>query len=75
MSFIPIIFHLWLTNTTELVLHPSSPIRDSSSTIIKLSFAAVFIPCFLLTGYFVYLLYKFLQVGSLTEPAGDSDPE
>ena len=61
MSLIPIIFLLWLTNTTKLVLHPSSPIRDSSSSIIKISFAAVFLPCLLFAGYIAYRLFRLYQ--------------
>lgn len=61
MSLIPIIFLLWLTNTTKVVLHPASPNRDSSSSIIKISFAAVFIPCLLLALFLVYQLYSFLK--------------
>jgi hypothetical protein len=74
MSTIPVIFLLWLTNTSRLVLHPSSPIRDSSSGIIKLSFAAVFLPCLLFSGYCVYHLFRFYQINradsnnSRTEP-------
>ncbi len=61
MSIIPITFLLWLTNTTRLVLHPSSPIRDSSSSGIKISFALVFFPCLIFSGYLVYLLFRFYQ--------------
>jgi len=61
MSLIPIVFLLWLTNTTKLVLHPASPIRDSSSTIIKISFAAVFIPCILISGLVVFQIFNYLK--------------
>lgn len=61
MSLIPIIFLLRLTSTTKLVLHPASPIRDSSSSIIKISFAAVFIPCLLFALFWVYQMYSFLK--------------
>lgn len=59
MSLIPIIFLIWLTNTTEMVLHPASPIRDSSSSIIKFSFIAVFIPCLLLSVFFIYHIFRY----------------
>lgn len=62
MSLLPIIFLLWLTNTTRLILHPSSPIRDSSSSVIKLSFAAVFLPCLIFSGYLVYLLFRYYGI-------------
>jgi hypothetical protein len=66
MSLIPILFQLWLANTTKLILHPSSPIRDSSSDIIKISFVAVFVPCVLLSGIMVYYLFNYLKTRSST---------
>lgn len=74
MSLIPIIFLLWLTNTTKVVLHPASPIRDSSSSIIKISFAAVFIPCLLLSLFWVYQLYSFLKQRAAS-PENKADAE
>ena len=75
MSLIPILFIIWLTNTTEMVLHPSSPIRDSSSSIIKISFVAVFIPCLLISGFLVYHIFNFLKRRSAAitsnDPEGD----
>lgn len=61
MSIIPIIFLIWITNSTNVVLHPVRPIRDSSSGIIKLSFISVFIPCVILTGYIAIHLYRYLN--------------
>ena len=74
MSLIPIIFLLWLTNTTKMVLHPASPIRDSSSSIIKISFIAVFIPCLLFAIFWVYQLYCFLKQRTAS-PENKADAE
>lgn len=61
MSLVPVIFLIWMTNTTKMVLHPASPIRDSTSSIIKISFIAVFIPCLLLSGILVYHIHEYIK--------------
>jgi len=50
------LFMIWRIISTELVLHPQSPIRNSDSLAIQLTFGAVFLLVVIVAGWLVWRL-------------------